>query len=242
MPGSTLQDADGPEALGWKPSSDEPAEKFPQDQMESMTEAVRSQLVLTKEDSAVSQQSGQNLGGLARGLVSVIVEGALVEVERHVSGRQPWTSTSEEARLPLTDQADTEMETQSSDLSCPSAAVQSGLPAVGSLDYPDAPPTTPLLLELEGSRDSFTRKLKGGLAKVFLPSPPPPTPLDGQDHLASAQMDSQDLLVEHLMRSLPRNDPVGLDWADGGDLEGNVEVFAETLSGSIINSPLRTTI
>ncbi|KAK6323471.1 hypothetical protein J4Q44_G00058100 [Coregonus suidteri] len=53
---------------------------------------------------------------------------------------------------------------------------QSGLPTVGSLDYPDAPPTTPLLPEMVQSRASFTRKLKGGLAKEFLPSPPPPTP------------------------------------------------------------------
>uniref|UniRef100_A0A096M1C3 Uncharacterized protein n=1 Tax=Poecilia formosa TaxID=48698 RepID=A0A096M1C3_POEFO len=58
---------------------------------------------------------------------------------------------------------------------------QSGLPAVGSLDYPDAPPTTPLIPELERSRNSFARKLKGGLAKVFLPSPPPPTPKDKED-------------------------------------------------------------
>uniref|UniRef100_A0A3Q1IJ09 Uncharacterized protein n=1 Tax=Anabas testudineus TaxID=64144 RepID=A0A3Q1IJ09_ANATE len=35
---------------------------------------------------------------------------------------------------------------------------QSGLPVVGSLDYPDAPPTTPLLPELERSRHSFARK------------------------------------------------------------------------------------
>ncbi|XP_038851479.1 uncharacterized protein si:dkey-171c9.3 [Salvelinus namaycush] len=53
---------------------------------------------------------------------------------------------------------------------------QSGLPTVGSLDYPDAPPTTPLFPEMVQSRASFTQKLKGRLAKEFLPSPPPPTP------------------------------------------------------------------
>ncbi|XP_067117884.1 uncharacterized protein si:dkey-171c9.3 [Osmerus mordax] len=60
---------------------------------------------------------------------------------------------------------------------CPSLP-QNGLPNAGSLDYPDAPPTTPLLPEMVKSRDSFTRRLKGGLANEFLPSPspPPPTP------------------------------------------------------------------
>ncbi|XP_072914337.1 uncharacterized protein [Hemitrygon akajei] len=52
-----------------------------------------------------------------------------------------------------------------------------GLTKKASLDYPDAPPPTPLKPQLTGSqRRSFTRKLKGGLAKEFLPSPPPPTP------------------------------------------------------------------
>ncbi|XP_069749306.1 uncharacterized protein [Narcine bancroftii] len=51
-----------------------------------------------------------------------------------------------------------------------------GLTKKGSLEYPDAPPPTPLKPQLTGSQRSFTRKLKGGLAKEFLPSPPPPTP------------------------------------------------------------------
>ncbi|XP_072126774.1 uncharacterized protein [Mobula birostris] len=51
-----------------------------------------------------------------------------------------------------------------------------GLTKKASLDYPDAPPPTPLKPQLTGSQKSFTRKLKGGLAKEFLPSPPPPTP------------------------------------------------------------------
>uniref|UniRef100_UPI00398E9275 A-kinase anchor protein 11 n=1 Tax=Pristiophorus japonicus TaxID=55135 RepID=UPI00398E9275 len=51
-----------------------------------------------------------------------------------------------------------------------------GLTKKGSLDYPDAPPPTPLRPQQGGSQKSFTRKLKGGLAKEFLPSPPPPTP------------------------------------------------------------------
>ncbi|XP_051878381.1 uncharacterized protein si:dkey-171c9.3 [Pristis pectinata] len=51
-----------------------------------------------------------------------------------------------------------------------------GLTKKASLDYPDAPPPTPLKPQLVGSQRSFTRKLKGGLAKEFLPSTPPPTP------------------------------------------------------------------
>ncbi|XP_041926292.1 uncharacterized protein si:dkey-171c9.3 isoform X2 [Alosa sapidissima] len=53
---------------------------------------------------------------------------------------------------------------------------QSSLASNQSLDYPDAPPTTPLIPGVTQSRASFCRKLKGGLAKEFLPSPPPPTP------------------------------------------------------------------
>ncbi|XP_029932167.1 uncharacterized protein LOC115376608 [Myripristis murdjan] len=86
---------------------------------------------------------------------------------------------------------------------------QSGLPIMGSLDYPDAPPTTPLLPELIRSRDSFARKLKGGLAKEFLPSPPPPTPQDKENetkvaggHHTAAAVDPRVELMEHLMRSL----------------------------------------
>ncbi|KAK7170770.1 hypothetical protein R3I94_000852 [Phoxinus phoxinus] len=75
--------------------------------------------------------------------------------------------------------------------------------SLGSLDYPDAPPSTPLLPEMLRSRASFTRKLKGGLAKEFLPSPPPPTPKDHMRPLLENQMTdtSADFMVR-LMRSL----------------------------------------
>ncbi|KAG1936264.1 uncharacterized protein si:dkey-171c9.3 [Pimephales promelas] len=75
--------------------------------------------------------------------------------------------------------------------------------SLGSLDYPDAPPSTPLLPEMMRSRASFTRKLKGGLAKEFLPSPPPPTPKDHMQPLLENQMTdtSADFMVR-LMRSL----------------------------------------
>lgn len=76
---------------------------------------------------------------------------------------------------------------------------QAGPSAGGSLDYPDAPPTSPLLPELQRSRKSFSQKLKGGLAKVFPPSPPPPTPMGRE---ASAMDDHQVKMAELLMDSL----------------------------------------
>ncbi|XP_027034156.2 uncharacterized protein si:dkey-171c9.3 [Tachysurus fulvidraco] len=76
---------------------------------------------------------------------------------------------------------------------------------VGSLDYPDAPPSTPLLPEMMKSRASFTRKLKGGLAKEFLPSTPPPTPKDQQSQMelkmTDCTADKSEFMVR-LMRSL----------------------------------------
>lgn len=76
---------------------------------------------------------------------------------------------------------------------------------VGSLDYPDAPPSTPLLPEMIKSRASFTRKLKGGLAKEFLPSNPPPTPKDQQfligEKMTDCTADKSEFMVR-LMRSL----------------------------------------
>ncbi|XP_016410727.1 uncharacterized protein LOC107742319 [Sinocyclocheilus rhinocerous] len=86
--------------------------------------------------------------------------------------------------------------------------------SLGSIEYPDAPPSTPLLPEMIRSRDSFTRKLKGGLAKEFLPSPPPPTPKDHMQPLMENQMTdaSADFMVR-LMRSL------SLECCQNGGLE-----------------------
>ncbi|XP_053716770.1 uncharacterized protein si:dkey-171c9.3 [Synchiropus splendidus] len=101
-------------------------------------------------------------------------------------------------------------------------------PLVGSLDYPDAPPCTPLLHERETSRDSFVRKLKGGLAKEFVPSPPPSTPKDLENPGADAQ---QPELMKQLMHSLATvadNCPAEPD--DGAV----IDTFAETVSSNII--------
>lgn len=115
-------------------------------------------------------------------------------------------------------------------------ASQPWSPVLGSLDYPDAPPTTPLLPELERSRCSFARKLKGGLAQVYLPSPPPPTPKDGEDPdpAPGAAADSRVEFMEHLTRSLPADD-LTRDCLEAGSPRGaEVEAFAEALSCDII--------
>ncbi|XP_036404362.1 uncharacterized protein si:dkey-171c9.3 [Megalops cyprinoides] len=100
--------------------------------------------------------------------------------------------------------------------SCCSILAHSGLPSRGSLDYPDAPPTTPLLPEMIKSRASFQRRLKGGLAKEFMPSPPPPTPKDQPSHSPTGGPvagDDREEFVARLMRSL------SLECSEGGELE-----------------------
>ncbi|XP_058482157.1 uncharacterized protein si:dkey-171c9.3 isoform X2 [Solea solea] len=104
---------------------------------------------------------------------------------------------------------------------------RSGLPVMWSLDYPDAPPTTPLLPELQRSRRSFARQLKGGLAKVFLPSPPPTTPKEDKDVVVNPRL----ALMEHLIHSLSAGD-LTRDCLDAG---AKMEVFAEALSSDIID-------
>lgn len=112
---------------------------------------------------------------------------------------------------------------------------QLGLPTAGSLDYPDAPPTTPLFPEPERSRTSFARKLKGGLAKVFLPSPPPPTPKDHEDdcvdHVDPALRVE---LMEHLVLSLTTWDP----YEERPQGAAGIEALAEALSRDIIDAVL----
>ncbi|XP_059364418.1 uncharacterized protein LOC132103369 [Carassius carassius] len=93
---------------------------------------------------------------------------------------------------------------------------------LGSIEFPDTPPSTPLLPEMIRSRASFTRKLKGGLAKEFLPSTPPSTPKDHMQPLMENQMTdlSADFIVR-LMRSLSleccRNE--GLEESEDGEVD-----------------------
>ncbi|KAL6490848.1 hypothetical protein MHYP_G00011930 [Metynnis hypsauchen] len=121
---------------------------------------------------------------------------------------------------------------------------------MGSLDYPDAPPTTPLLPEMLKSRASFSRKLKGGLAKEFLPSTPPPTPKDQQnqsgDKITETAADKSEFMVR-LMRSLSlaclqhgdmdeEQDGIGAD--DGSRFQNVISTlsdYAAQLSADIIN-------
>ncbi|KAF7645449.1 hypothetical protein LDENG_00204550 [Lucifuga dentata] len=126
---------------------------------------------------------------------------------------------------------------------------QSGLPVLGSLDYPDAPPPTPLVPEPIWSKDSFIRKLKGGLAKEFLPSPPPPTPKDEWDGIEAPSGELRLDFMEDVMRSLSTGCAEGGEagWKDdlqkasdsyeGGNhvVGAKMEAFAEALSVDIIN-------
>lgn len=187
--------------------------------------------------------SGENLEMLAEELAAAAMEIALREV--CIAG----SNGSEEAiNLSFVgkpgedkDMVDTEMEevkeipTYRDAQSYHPPLSQTGLLVVGSLDYPDAPPTTPLIPELERSRHSFARKLKGGLAKVFLPSPPPPTPKDKEDRSNCTIIDPQAELMEHLMHSL-RSNELGRDGLETGTLQGaGAEALAEDLSSDIIN-------
>lgn len=236
-------------------------ETFAQNMTEKIFQSFLSQMVRPEVNFRVSK-CNRNQEMLAESLASVVIEVALKEVCRdpnvadHSEAFQSSRSIGEEmdgeqVSLPLINQCgsirgsfemDVEMDpgrkTQTSKDAqcCHSLVSQSGLPIMVSLDYPDAPPTTPLLPELERSRDSFARKLKGGLAKVFLPSPPPSTPKE--EDLASAATDSQVELMEHLMHSLPADDLAEDYYGEGSYHRAKMEAFAGALSCNIINSVL----
>lgn len=192
----------------------------------------------------------QPWGVLAEGLASAVVEAALMEASGGNSGEGRLqgsdrslmdgaanNSTSQPGRGTASSDLDPFNQTQiPPDSQPPSVPLsQLGLPTVGSLDYPDAPPTTPLFPELERSRTSFARKLKGGLARVFLPSPPPPTPKDHEDECAGVDPDRRAALMEHLMHSLTTWDP----YEEGPHGGAKIEALAEALSDDIIDTVLR---
>lgn len=242
-PESTLQNLGSSEALTGSPANKGVLEKFAQNMTDSVIQAFMSQLVVTQDDIVVSE-CDHNHEMLAEGLAAAVLDYALMEVHKNV--RSFGLKMDEgEADLSSTDQSDqirdTEMDPYKGIQTSTHCFHPSGLPPMGSLDYPDAPPTTPLLPEVLRGRDSFARKLKGGLAKVFLPSPPPPTPKDKEDDSASAANDPRVELMEHLIRSLPKNDSVGVDHANGAHDWENLEVFAEALSCNIIDRALGTT-
>ncbi|XP_043913428.1 uncharacterized protein LOC122789984 [Protopterus annectens] len=72
-----------------------------------------------------------------------------------------------------------------------------------SLDYPTAPPSTPMQSRKGSSRRSFVRKLKRGLAKEFLPKPPPPTPKEYASGISMGNKDHRGAeFVANLIKSL----------------------------------------
>lgn len=165
---------------------------------------------------------------LAEELASAVVEVALREACRGQNADGHLSQRSAGVKLDGETDPGKEIQTPKD-----TSSYQSGLPAVGSLDYPNAPPTSPLLPELQRSRSSFARKLKGGLATVFLPSPPPPTPKDKEDGAAAAA-DPQVELIEHLMHSLS-TDGVARDGFEVRPHHGaKLEAFAEALSRDVI--------
>lgn len=182
---------------------------------------------------------------LAEDLASVALDAALGEVSggRRAEGgfqRSGWEVADAQISPSATIRAclhlDPSNKTQVPEDSQLSPLAQLGLPSVGSLDYPDAPPTTPLFHQLETHGSSFARKLKGGLAKVFLPSPPPPTPKDGQHGRIGTGPDPRAELMEHLMHSLTTWAPYE-ERPHGG---AKMEALAEALSCDIIDQVLRT--
>lgn len=237
-----------PENVGKKsPVNADTLEDFAQNLAEIIIHSSLGKMEKSEPEVAQPTQTPENL---AEELTSAIIEIALKEVciphyteglasdaekseyEEDENGQSMDTYGEEEDLLDLEMVSVRELQTQRNPQSNHPPLYQSGLPAVGSLDYPDAPPTTPLVPELERSRNSFARKLKGGLAKVFLPSPPPPTPKDRENNSGDVISDPQVELMEHLMHSLSTNDLT----RDSLEAHGvGIKAFAEVLSCDILN-------
>ncbi|XP_062240386.1 uncharacterized protein si:dkey-171c9.3 [Platichthys flesus] len=230
-----LETSGVPAGLRRNPPITEALGKFAQNMAESIIQPCVSQLEMEEPEVPRSNQDQETLGEV---LASAVVEVALREVcagwkvERfHRSGGAAMDD-HQAGRLSFSDRDFLNMDPEMDPVQeLPTfrdfpPLSQSGLPIMGSLDYPDAPPTTPLLPELERSRDSFARKLKGGLAKVFLPSPPPSTPREKGD-----DVDPRGELMEHLMHSLSTQD-LARDCFEAG---AKMEAFAEALSCQVMD-------
>ncbi|XP_039997236.1 uncharacterized protein si:dkey-171c9.3 [Xiphias gladius] len=254
VPEPNLENLDVPASLRKKPSDIGFLEKLAQNMAENIIQSSISPREMVEPEVSSSNQEKETL---ADKLASAVIEIALREVcggynvEDFQSSRSPGVKMDEEQaeNVAFFDESgreqdfltmDTEVDPDKELLNSKDMQPyhlplsQSGLPVVGSLDYPDAPPTTPLLPELERSRHSFARKLKGGLAKVFLPSPPPPTPKDKEDDVGSVNSPRVELM-EHLIHSLSTHD-LARDYIEVGPQHGaKMEAFAEALSCNIID-------
>ncbi|XP_047457825.1 uncharacterized protein si:dkey-171c9.3 [Mugil cephalus] len=245
MPDPIPENLGTAEGLKRSPLKVEVLEEFAHNMADNIIHSLISQMDMLELEGSTSNQDQEML---AEELASAVIEIALREVcggqnaDDHFEGSFAGKSVKE--KYSLGTQVDPVKECQTSrdaQFFHPPLS-QSGLPLVGSLDYPDAPPTTPLIPELERSRHSFARKLKGGLAQVFLPSPPPPTPKDKEDNLDEAASDPQMELMEHLMHSLS-TDGLARDKFDGGPHHrASTEAFAEALSCDIIDWVLNNKI
>ncbi|XP_041635836.1 A-kinase anchor protein 11 [Cheilinus undulatus] len=221
-------------------------EKFAQNMTKSIIQSFLSQMEMVEPEGMARFNQNQEM--LAEELASSVVQEALREVcgdqnilekmESDEDGRQAtFLDQSKNKFLENDPKIDPNKEFQTSEGIQPHnpSFSQSGLPLLGSIDYPDAPPTTPLLPELERSRYSFAKKLKGGLAKVFMPSPPPPTPKEEED---GANNDPRVELMEQLMQSLSTDDLAREYLEVGGDHGARIEAYAEALSCGILDSVL----
>ena len=233
-----------PENLGKRgPLYAEALEEYAQNMAENIIQSYMNQM--EKMESEVSSPY-QEQEILAEELALAVIETALEELsvaqnledqpgsKCDKAGNVSFVGKCHEGDLLGTD-IDQDPETHNSRDTLPlhPPLSKSGLPIVGSLDYPDAPPTTPLVPELERSRRSFARKLKGGLAKVFLPSPPPPTPKEKEANSDGAISNPQVELMEQLMHSLSTNE---LTSCEGVPQHGaSMEAFAEALSCGIMD-------
>lgn len=250
VPEPTKENLGFPEGHKRSPLDLEAFEAFAQNMAENIIQSFMSQMEMVEAEVTGMNRDREML---AEDLASAVIEIALREACRGGKVEGPESSRSSGVKmhrenvekLPTVDKSaedlDAEMDPVKEFQTCGDIQAshpplsQSGLPVVGSLDYPDAPPTTPLLPELERSRHSFARKLKGGLAKVFLPSPPPPTPKEKETSPGAAIGDHQVDLVEHLMHSLSTEDLARDGFEVGPQGGANMEAFAEALSCDIMD-------
>lgn len=246
LPKPSLENSNISEGLQKRNLNNGVLEKFAEDLTEDIIQSFKSQMELVEPEVDLMMSGfNQNLDTLAEDFASGLVEVALRElyggpdVEGHSEGFQSSTDQSQRKRDYLDMDTDTDPgpDTPTSRVgqTCHQPQPRSWLPVMGSLEYPDAPPTTPLLPELERSRSSFARKLKGGLAKVFLPSPPPPTPMDKEGNPDSGANHARVELMEHLMQSLPEDDLARGCFEAGPQHTARLEAFAEALSCDIVD-------